>query len=76
MKLAGVADRNEVANAIRNMDLADGPANYFPGNRIRFDEYGRRIEAELLVVQWQNGEPVTVFPDSAAVAEPIWPSAR
>jgi branched-chain amino acid transport system substrate-binding protein len=76
LELAGDADRNAVAAAIRTMDLTDGPANYFPGGRIRFDEFGRRIDAELLVVQWQNGEPQTVFPDSAAVAEPVWPTAR
>ena len=76
LEIAGTADRNAVAEAIRNMDLVDGPANYFPGQRVRFDEFGRRIDAELLVVQWQDGEPVTVFPESAAVAEPIWPTAR
>lgn len=76
LEIAGTADRIAVANAIRTMDLTDGPANYFPGGRVRFDEFGRRIDAELLVVQWQNGEPVTVFPESAAVADAVWPGAR
>lgn len=74
LELAGVADRNAVARAIRSMDVTDGPARYFPGNRIRFDEHGRRIDAELLVVQWQDGEPKTVYPTEAAVAMPIWPT--
>jgi branched-chain amino acid transport system substrate-binding protein len=76
LEAAGVADRNAVTDAIRAMDLTDGPAAYFPGGRVRFDEQGRRIDAELLVVQWQNGEPVTVYPESAAVAAPIWPTVR
>jgi branched-chain amino acid transport system substrate-binding protein len=76
LELAGVADRNAVAAAIRNMDLTDGPADFFPGGRIRFDEQGRRIDAELLVIQWQDGEPKTVYPATAAVADPIWPSGR
>jgi branched-chain amino acid transport system substrate-binding protein len=76
LETAGTTDRRAVAEAIRNMDLTDGPAEFFPGGRIRFDELGRRIDAELLVVQWQDGEPVTVFPESAAVAAPVWPSAR
>jgi branched-chain amino acid transport system substrate-binding protein len=76
LEAAGTADRNAVADAIRSMDITDGPAAYFPGGRIRFDEHGRRIDTELLVVQWQNGEPRTVYPESAAVAEPIWPSGR
>jgi branched-chain amino acid transport system substrate-binding protein len=76
LELAGTADRNAVAAAVRRMDLTDGPANYFPGGRIRFDEFGRRIDAELLVVQWQDGEPRTVFPEAAAVTAPVWPTAR
>jgi branched-chain amino acid transport system substrate-binding protein len=71
---AGVADRNAVAEAIRSMDVTDGPARFFPGARIRFDEHGRRIDAELLVVQWQNGEPKTVYPPEPALAAPIWPT--
>ena len=74
LEMAGTADRLAVAQAIREMDITDGPAQYFPGRRIRFDEYGRRIDAELLVVQWQDGEPKTVYPRSAAIAAPIWPS--
>jgi branched-chain amino acid transport system substrate-binding protein len=74
LEQAGVANRNAVAQAIRSMDISDGPARFFPGNRIRFDEHGRRIDAELLVVQWQNGEPKTVYPADAALAAPIWPT--
>jgi hypothetical protein len=33
----------------------------------------RRVDAELKVVQWQNGDPVTVFPETAASVDPIWP---
>ena len=74
LEMAGTADKHAVAEAIRTMDISDGPARYFPGNRIRFDEHGRRIDAELLVVQWQDGEPKTVYPGYAAIADPIWPS--
>jgi len=74
LEQAGAADRNAVARAIRTMDVTDGPARFFPGARIRFDEHGRRIDAELLVVQWQNGEPKTVYPPEAALAAPIWPT--
>jgi len=74
LEMAGQADRHAVAQAIREMDITDGPAQYFPGNRIRFDDHGRRIDAELLVVQWQDGEPKTVYPGTAAIATPIWPS--
>ncbi|WP_428099210.1 ABC transporter substrate-binding protein [Candidatus Rariloculus sp.] len=73
LEQAGITDRNAVADAIRSMDVTDGPARLFPGGRIRFDEFGRRIDAELLVVQWQDGVPKTVYPPHAAVAELVWP---
>ena len=69
---AGVADRVKVAEAIRTMDMTDGPAKLFPGGRLKFEDNGRRVGAELVVVQWQNGKPVTVFPKEIAAAEAIW----
>ena len=33
---------------------------------------GRRIGAKMVMVQWQNGRPVTVFPADVAVAEAKW----
>lgn len=70
---AGSTDREKVNAAIRAMDVTDGPARYFPGGRLKFDETGKRVGARILLVQWQNGEPVTVFPPEAAVAKPVWP---
>jgi branched-chain amino acid transport system substrate-binding protein len=73
LEKAGAADRRKVADAIRAMDTTQGPAKYFPGGRIKFDESGRRVDADIVVVQWQNGVPVTVYPEASAVAKPIWP---
>ena len=73
LEKAGAADRRKVAAAIREMDLRDGPGRYFPGGRVKFDEVGRRVDADLAIVQWQNGVPVTVYPAGSALAQPIWP---
>ncbi|HET6518378.1 MAG TPA: ABC transporter substrate-binding protein, partial [Geminicoccaceae bacterium] len=75
LEQAGAADREQVAEAIRAMDTTEGPARYFPGGRMAFDEKGRRADAALLIVQWQNGVPVTVFPPESALAEPRWPKS-
>ncbi len=74
LEAAGKADREAVAQALRKMDLTTGPARYFPGGRVKFDERGRRVGATLLIVQWQNGVPVTVYPAKEALAKPIWPT--
>jgi branched-chain amino acid transport system substrate-binding protein len=69
---AGAADRKKVAAAIRAMDTTTGPAQYFAGGRVKFDEKGRRVDAPLVIIQWQKGQPVTVYPPQSASAEPIW----
>jgi branched-chain amino acid transport system substrate-binding protein len=73
LEAAGKADRKAVAKALRTIDLKDGAARYFPGGRVKFDANGRREGAGLLIVQWQNGVPVTVYPAKEAVAKPAWP---
>lgn len=73
LEKAGAADRRKVAAAIRAMDTTDGPAKYFPGGRVKFDDNGRRVGADVVVVQWQGGVPLTVYPPTSAVAQPIWP---
>ena len=73
LEQAGVADRKKVAEAIRVMDTTDGPAKYYPGGRIKFEDNGRRAGAGIMIIQWQNGEPVTVYPADIALAKPVWP---
>ncbi|HEX4986805.1 MAG TPA: ABC transporter substrate-binding protein [Burkholderiales bacterium] len=74
LEAAGKADREAVANALRSMNVSGGPATFFPGNgRLKFDANGRRENASLLIVQWQKGVPVTVYPAKDAVAAPVWP---
>ncbi|HKC30747.1 MAG TPA: ABC transporter substrate-binding protein [Burkholderiales bacterium] len=72
LETAGSADRKKVAEAMRNMDTTDGPAKFFPGGRLKFEENGRRAGAGLLIVQWQNGEPLVVYPPNSAMAKPNW----
>jgi branched-chain amino acid transport system substrate-binding protein len=76
LEAAGKADRQAVAKALRAIDLKDGAAKYFPGGRVKFDGNGRRDSAGLLIVQWQNGVPLTVYPAKEAVAKPVWPKRQ
>lgn len=74
LEAAGKADRQAVARALRSMDIKGGAADFFPGNgRLKFDAAGRREAASLLIVQWQNGVPVTVYPEKDALAPLNWP---
>lgn len=65
-------DRAALGEALRNLD--GGPAKYYPGGTLSFDEKGHREGASLTIIQWQNGIPVTVFPEDLALAQPVWPA--
>lgn len=75
LEKAGAADKAKVSQALHDLDLTDGAARFFPGGRVRFDEKGLRQDAPLVIVQWQNGVPVTVFPPASAQAQPVWPKS-
>ena len=71
LEKAGKADRAAVSDVLHALDA--GPAKYYPGGILKFDEKGRRVGAGVVIVQWQNGVPVTVYPKDLAVAAPFWP---
>jgi branched-chain amino acid transport system substrate-binding protein len=71
LEKSGKADRESISQALHTLD--GGKSQYYPGGVLKFDEVGRRIGASLTIVQWQDGVPVTVFPDDLALAKPIWP---
>ena len=72
-EMAKSTDREQIAAAIRQMDLTGGIASYYAGNRLQFDETGNRNGAGIMVAQWQKGVPVAVYPTENAVEKPIWP---
>ena len=70
---AGVADRRKVMEGIRALNMTDGPALFFPDGHLQYDDKGRRVGAELCIVQWRDGRPVPVFPASIAASDALWP---
>ncbi len=72
---AGAADKVKVNEEIHKMDLKEGPATIaFPGP-VKFDAAGHRIDAPIVIVQWQNGVPVTIYPTDRALASAKWPKS-
>jgi branched-chain amino acid transport system substrate-binding protein len=68
MQRAGGADRERLRAAMLATDVADGgSAN---GWGMRFDERGQNTRARPLLMQWQGGRQVTIFPAEAAVSGP------
>jgi branched-chain amino acid transport system substrate-binding protein len=73
MERTASTDRRKLGEMMHKIDLKDGPAKLFPDGRIKYDDNGRRVGAELCIVQWQKGRPVAVHPDNIAVSKAIWP---
>ena len=73
MEKAGSADPKKVAAAIRGFNESGGAARFFPGGKLSFEPNGRRANSELVIIQWQNGEPKTVYPSSFAATTAVWP---
>jgi branched-chain amino acid transport system substrate-binding protein len=75
LERVGKADKVAVAAEIHKMELSSGPASdAFPG-KVKFDDAGRRVGAPLVIVQWQKGVPVSIYPNDRAVAQPKWPKS-
>ena len=75
LERAGAADRVKVNEEIHKLDLKTGPAaDAFPGG-VKFDAAGHRIDAPVVIVQWQNGRPLTVYPIDRALAAAKWPKS-
>jgi branched-chain amino acid transport system substrate-binding protein len=73
MEMAKSADPKKVAAAMHAMDGTQSAGRYFPGGRLKFDANGRRIGAELVILQWQNGEPKPIYPPALATTQAAWP---
>lgn len=74
LEIADSVDSVSVNNALHTMDISSGAADYFAGGRVRFDETGKRIDAGILVIQWLDGQPRTVYPAGDALSTLVWPS--
>jgi branched-chain amino acid transport system substrate-binding protein len=73
LERAGVAEKAKVNEEIHKLDLKTGQAaDSFPGG-VKFDAAGHRVGAPVVIVQWQNGRPLTVYPIDRALATAKWP---
>ena len=75
LEQAGTTDRKVLRDVIAKMDIHDVMATrHIPGQGMAFDETGRIAEKyrKVLLIQWQSGKPVVVFPPELAEKTPVW----
>jgi branched-chain amino acid transport system substrate-binding protein len=75
LEKAGSRNRQAILQAGRELDMHNNASTRaLPRQGIAFDNTGRiqKKYQNLLVVQWQKGIPVTVYPQELALAKPVW----
>jgi branched-chain amino acid transport system substrate-binding protein len=73
LEKAGSASKEALAEVLRTSDFSVEVGKYYAGGQVKFDERGRRIGANVYMVQWRDGVPEVVFPKEDAQMAPIWP---
>lgn len=74
LEAAKSTNHDKVRDAIAALDIKGGPAgSVWPCNCVKFDPTGRSATNKAVLIQWQDGKPVTVFPESVATAKAFFP---
>jgi branched-chain amino acid transport system substrate-binding protein len=68
-KTDGSLDVDKIREAAMDTDIPLGKTA--TGWGVKFNEKGQNTRAEPFVTQWRDGKLVTVWPEDAAVMEPI-----
>lgn len=73
LELAGSSDPQALRDALSELRIESGPRLVMPWDYLDYDSKGQNTGARNVVVQWQDGELVTVYPSGVANAEPRIP---
>lgn len=65
-------DPTKLAEALHSGTFDAGAAGSMPGGKVKFDETGANTFAKPLMVQWQRGRLVGVWPADLTSNKPIW----
>jgi branched-chain amino acid transport system substrate-binding protein len=65
-------DGEKIREALTATDIP-GERTIMPWKRVKFGPDGQNLDADPVLLQWTGGKFVTIFPQSAAIAEAKWP---
>ncbi len=66
INMAKSAKSEDIARALRGTTFTEGWAKAMTNGKVHFDDTGLNVHAEPVMVQWQNRELVTVWPQKYA----------
>jgi branched-chain amino acid transport system substrate-binding protein len=67
-------DSTDLAKYLHQGKFDLGAAGSMPGGFVKFDETGVNVNAEPVMVQWQDKNLIGVWPKEIVKGEPIWPA--
>jgi branched-chain amino acid transport system substrate-binding protein len=70
------ADPQRIRDALASIEIVSGPAGFMQPGKIKFDQTGWNSYVHPTMIQWQRGEPRTVYPEEDATNDVIWPIKR
>lgn len=74
LEQAGSSDPKVLRDTLASLEITSGSEDLImPWTNIKFAENGQNMGARNIIVQWQDGKRVTVFPTDVASAEVIAP---
>jgi branched-chain amino acid transport system substrate-binding protein len=79
LERAGSRNRQTIWQIARKLDIHNVLATRATAKQgVAFDEKGRIAKKyqNILVIQWQGGVPVTVYPPELALARSLWPKTK
>lgn len=69
IELAESTEADKIREALLNNEFSEGWSQVMTGGVVKFDETGLNVNAEPVLVQWQDEELVTVYPEHLAQGE-------
>ena len=69
-------DPKKIRDALASIEVSSGPAALMQPGKIKFDQTGWNLYVHPTMIQWQRGEPRTVYPEEDATNLVIWPTKR
>ena len=72
LERTGKLDRVALAETMHSMSLTEAESGYVFAGGVSYDETGLRRGETVMLVQWQDGRPVLVYPTEIAAAKAEW----
>ncbi len=72
LEMKPTTDSATLVKTLHSETFDQGAAGSMPGGKVKFDESGANTFAKPLMVQWQDGNLVGVWPADITANKPIW----